>query len=62
MKKHSLDDYQLFLICCVFGSILWVYQGSFMCVTLFDQIIYVVGGVSFPAGAFIVKRYRLIEK
>ena len=60
--KKKLDDYQLFLVCCVFGSILWVYQGSFMCVTLFDQIIYIVGGVSFPLVALMVKRHRLIEK
>ena len=60
--RHMFDDYQLLLICSVVASVLWIWYGAGMCYDLFDQYLYVVYGVSFPVGAFLVKRFRLIEK
>jgi hypothetical protein len=61
-KKRGLDDYQLLLVICIFAALLWSWACYGLCWDYFDEIIYAVFPVSFIMIAFVVKKYRLIEK
>jgi hypothetical protein len=58
---RKLDEYQKFLAACIIGSCVWIVAGLNACYSFLDEIIYVAVGMSFPVGALLVKKLRLIE-
>lgn len=62
-KKHKkIDDYRMFMYCCVTSVILFTWISSYMCWTIEDQLLMLLYALGLLLLPFLVKKYRLLEK
>ena len=62
-KKHEkLDDYRLFMYCCVAAVVIWTWWASYMCWDMMDQLLMLLYALGLLLLPFVVRRYRLLDK